>query len=133
MSPQAPFSQPVSAALPRRRAALVGALVLGAVALPMAAFSESLSGSVAERLGLKVPTRQAASTAPSSLPGFRKQGALLVGTMRADDGSTLRMVFDARTMTLVGLKPVEPPAMPPTGCVSLAPDAPLPSGKQAAN
>lgn len=132
MSPNSPLPEPTPAAPSRRRIAFVGVLVLGAVALPMAAFSESLSDRVAERLGLKTPARQVAAS-PAHLPGFRKQGALLVGTLRAEDGSTLRMVFDARTMTLVGLKQVEPAATTATGCVSLAPEAPLPSGQQAAN
>ncbi|HRE21067.1 MAG TPA: hypothetical protein PKW21_08550 [Rhabdaerophilum sp.] len=132
MSPKSPLPERAPAALPRRRMVLVGALVLGAFALPMAAFSESLPGRVAERLGLKAPVRQVA-TSPPHLPGFRKQGTLLVGTMRAEDGSSLRMVFDARTMTLVGLKQVEPATTTTTGCVSLAPDAPLPSGRQTAN
>lgn len=132
MSPRPLRLEPASPPPRPRRRALVGALVIGAVALPMAAVSEGLPGRVAESLGLKPAARQSAAT-PPQLPGFRRQGALLVGTMRAEDGSTLRMVFDARTMTLVGLKPVEPPAGATTGCVSLGPDAPLPFRSQAAN
>lgn len=132
MSPQPPRIELPPAAPSRRRMALVGALVLGAFALPMAAFSANLTDRVAEHLGLKPPAQQIAAS-PPHLPGFRKQGTLLVGTMRAEDGSTLRMVFDARTMTLVGLKPVEPASTTNAGCVSLAPEAPLPFGRQAAN
>lgn len=128
MSPHPLLKEPASAASRRRRPVLVAALVIGAVALPMAAFSESLS----ERLGLKAPAKQVAASQPH-LPGFRKQGSLLVGTMRAEDGSFLRMVFEARTMTLIGLKPIEPPTHAATGCVSLAPEAPLPLRRQAAN
>ncbi len=132
MSPQLPLPEPASAALSRRRMLTVGALVLGAFALPMAAFSASLSDRVAERLGLK-PSAQQVAASPAHLPGFRKQGTLLVGTIRAEDGSTLRMVFDARTMTLVGLKQVEPASPSTSGCVSFAPEAPLPFRRQAAN
>lgn len=132
MSPHPLLKEPASAASRRRRPVLVAALVIGAVALPMAAFSESLSERVAERLGLKAPAKQVAASQPH-LPGFRKQGSLLVGTMRAEDGSFLRMVFEARTMTLIGLKPIEPPTHAATGCLSLAPEAPLPLRRQAAN
>jgi hypothetical protein len=40
----------------------------------------------------------------SHLAGFRRHGSTLVGEVKSSDGATLRLVFDARTHTLIGLK-----------------------------
>lgn len=47
------------------------------------------------------------SVAPNmAIPGFQRRGNTLVGEVVTQDGTNLRLVFDARTKTLIGMRMV---------------------------
>lgn len=48
------------------------------------------------------------SQPPLMLPGFQRRGPLLTGEVTTLDGSTLRLVIDTRTHSIVGYRLVEP-------------------------
>jgi hypothetical protein len=76
-----------------------------------------------------VPQRETnVATELTSLGGFQRRGALLVGEVTTRDGVPLRLVLDARTQALVGFRVLERttdgPACPAQA--PAAPEAPLP-------
>jgi hypothetical protein len=138
LAPRSTIREPIfrpSAPAMRRvlRFALAGsALALASSLLPIDAVSQNLSERVVTRLGLKTAT-PAASLSPANLPGFKRHGTSLVGMVQTEDGATMRLVFDARTATLIGIKAVAPAARTEKGCISLSIDAPLPGRTTPAN
>jgi|GEM_PF-2602101 len=42
-----------------------------------------------------------------SLPGFQRRGTLHVAELRAQDGSLIRLVLDAKSLKLIGVKRLE--------------------------
>lgn len=75
----------------------------------------------------------------SNLAGFQRRGNSLVGEVKTRDGAVMRLVFDARTHTLIGLRvldPVDQRAHEAAGvkaCINQTSTAPLPDGVSPAN
>ncbi len=68
----------------------------------------------------------------TTIGGFQRRGTSLVGEVTTRDGAVMRLVFDARTHTLIGLRVVDgAEARPrsedrPQACPNHSPIAPLP-------
>jgi hypothetical protein len=56
------------------------------------------------------PGDTAPSTQAGALPGFQRRGATLVGEFRTRDGQTIRLVLDARTQAVIGIRVIGQPA-----------------------
>ena len=70
------------------------------------------------------------------LSGFQRRGNTLVGEIKTRDGTPMRLVFDARTHALIGMRVLEPstPASAPEGtCADHSAFAPLPTRYSPAN
>jgi hypothetical protein len=93
--------------------------------IPFAAGAQTLSTRLVPSLGQK-SALLAAGLSPASIPGFRRLGSSLVGTVRTEDGASIRLVFDARSLALIGMKQIEAPPGPARGCISLSSELPLP-------
>ena len=76
---------------------------------------------------------------PSELSGFQRKGNTLVGEVKTREGAVLRLVFDARSHVLIGMRVLDPPSPASAGVVasSACPDqtssAPLPITLSPAN
>jgi len=70
------------------------------------------------------------------LSGFQRRGNTLVGEIKTRDGTPMRLVFDARTHALIGMRVLEPstPAgAPEDTCADHSAFAPLPTRYSPAN
>lgn len=82
-----------------------GALAIGLVAANSILAVSSIDAQAGEaRRGELLAMR--GETPP--IPGFQRRGTSFVGDVRGSDGALLRLVFDARTQTLIGMKVIEP-------------------------
>lgn len=76
---------------------------------------------------------------PSELSGFQRKGNTLVGEVKTREGAVLRLVFDARSHALIGMRVLDPagPAGAEQAAHSACPDqtasAPLPITLSPAN
>jgi hypothetical protein len=99
----------------------------GASVLVAASQSRGGLGSALPATQTTAPDLRAAIDLPQ-LSGFQKRGNALIGEVRTRDGTMLRLVFDARTQALIGLKVLattpEGPACP-VEAISAPVDAPV--------
>lgn len=76
-------------------------------------------------------------TAPFDLSGFQRRGNTLVGETVTTGGTRMRLVIDARTHALIGLRKLDSAASAGSGAIRACPDgkaaAPLPGPARNAN
>lgn len=123
-----------------RRLALRVGIVFASFGVVLVAASQNRPDLIASRLGFPgFAAEGKTSVELANLAGFQRRGNSLVGEVKTRDGTTMRLVFDARTHTLIGLRVLEASAEPvrepePTrACLNASPLAPLPDGLSPAN
>lgn len=128
------------------RAALRLAVLAAATGFALVAASQGRPDMIASRLGLAGVTNDGKVNGElANLAGFQRRGNSLVGEVRTREGVTMRLVLDARTHTLIGVKVLEaaeaqahPVAEARNGCpapstIAPAPLLPLPTSTAPAN
>ena len=114
------------------------ALAMMSLACGSAAVAQTYPETLASRLGLPVAGNETRLPADlAALPGFQRRGNTLVGELKGRDGSVVRLVFDARTQALIGLRIMEATsaagAPQDAACINRASAAPLPAAAPPAN
>lgn len=124
-----------------RRLALRVGIVLASFGVVLVAASQSRPDLIASRLGLPgFAAEGKTSVELANLAGFQRRGNSLVGEVKTRDGATMRLVFDARTHALIGLRVLDPaPETAPReadatrACLNTSSTAPLPDSRSPAN
>jgi len=123
-----------------RRVVLRAGIVLASFGLVLVAASQSRPELIAARLGLPGFAVEGKTSAElANLAGFQRRGNSLVGEVKTRDGATMRLVFDARTHTLIGLRVLDTAAESAReseaarACFNTSPAAPLPNDLSPAN
>lgn len=124
-----------------RRLVLRAGIVLASFGLVLVAASQSRPDLIASRLGLPgFAVEGKSSVELANLAGFQRRGNSLVGEVKTRDGATMRLVFDARTHALIGLRVLDPaPEAAPReaeaarACLDTSSVAPLPESASPAN
>jgi hypothetical protein len=118
-SGSAPTGSPASAHYPLRHSGfwltsllVLAAAVSGASALALTVWIPRESHVL--RPPPPVPSAMTAAATPASplLPGFQKRGNTWIGDIRTTDGSTIRLVIDARNQMIIGHRVIEPAVSP---------------------
>lgn len=112
-----------------RFAILAGSVALAGLATSVVADQQGRHGF----LGAQSVAQREANVARAlvDVAGFRQRGNLLIGEVRAADGTPIRLVLDARTQALVGFRMLERRAIPPDGptCSAEARETPPPPAR----
>ena len=88
-----------------RRLALRTGMLAAGLGCVLLATSQGRPDFITTRLGFPVLTAEGkTSTELANLAGFQRRGNTLVGEVRTREGATMRLVFDARTHTLIGFR-----------------------------
>ncbi|KAF0229500.1 MAG: hypothetical protein FD175_1838 [Beijerinckiaceae bacterium] len=124
----------------RTRLVVLAAGLLASLGFAVVAASQGRPDLIAARLGIPNLTADGKTTAElTTMAGFQRRGNSLVGEVKTRDGAVMRLVFDARTHTLIGLRVLDPAENPSEKAASAraCPDesttAPLPYGVSPAN
>lgn len=121
----------------RLKRALAAGVVLAGCGFALVAASQSRPELTAGRFGLAPQPPEPQATADlNQLSGFQRRGNSLVGEVVTRDGTAMRLVFDARTQALIGLRVLaRAPSIPhePRACAVAAPSTPLPEAVTPAN
>lgn len=123
------------------RVMLLGlSLSLASLAVTHASLAQDRATMATARLNIPGVSKDGKSASnPSELSGFQRKGNTLVGEVKTREGAVLRLVFDARSHVLIGMRVLDPasPAGADQAMNSACPDqtasAPLPITLSPAN
>jgi hypothetical protein len=150
-----PHRFPALRGISTRRVVLVGGILAASFGCALVAASQSRPDLIAARLGIpglggsglgvsgltsetkasaetKILSEVKTSAGTMNLAGFQRRGNSLVGEVKTRDGAVVRLVFDARTHTLIGLRVLDPVEQPPReaeavlACINQSSTAPPP-------
>jgi hypothetical protein len=130
----APASQK-SLTVPRSLIAGLALALAGLCGIPTS-LGQDRAGLATARLTIPGVSKDGKSaTSPSELHGFQRRGNTLVGEVRSREGAALRLVFDARTHALIGMRVLDPGPEPASlaACPDQTAQAPLPIAVSPAN
>lgn len=124
--------------LTRRLKRVLGAgIVITGCGFALVAASQSQQELAAGRFGLAPKSQEPQATADlTQLNGFQRRGNSLVGEVVTRDGTAMRLVFDARTQTLIGLRVLSHAPVTPAetrACPARPSSPPLPDTATPAN
>ncbi|WP_150286199.1 hypothetical protein [Rhabdaerophilum calidifontis] len=125
--PPSPQPAPEGGAAPRlrRRLTVAAGIAFGSIGFAVVALSQVRQTMLAP----PAPGDGTLAGELTRLAGFQRRGTLIVGEVRAGDGTPLRLVFDARSQSLVGFRVLERPAAAEAGpaCPVAEAGTPLPA------
>jgi hypothetical protein len=109
---------------------LAGIAVLAGLATSVVADQQGRRGLPDILPGIHAGARREANLASAlvNVAGFRQRGNLLIGEVRATDGTPIRLVLDGRTQALVGFRVLARDAVPDNvhACRAAGIEAPAP-------
>jgi hypothetical protein len=90
----------------------LGAAIIGLGSMAIVSTTQLVRARFAEVHAMHVlltpaPVTGSASRLPEQMPGFQRRGSSLIGEFRTKDGQSIRLVIDARTHTVIGVKVLE--------------------------